>query len=220
MSVAISCGALMSAGMDTALPHMDVDGTLFLANRQYMITKNYVPDTISAKVSGSVRNMRQDAASALEEMFDACKEEAKVSLVTVSGYRSYATQEAIYARKLKNTGSAEKANEYVALPGASEHQLGLAMDVNQKNKNTGLTVSFGKTKGGKWIVDNAHRFGFILRYQEGWEDITGYKYESWHVRYVGIEAATTMYEDSLPMETYMEEVRTSTLIAIMEDGLV
>lgn len=218
LGVAVSSASLLEGGMEAALPHMDVDGTFFLVNRQYMITENYVPETVAADVSGSVRNMRPDAAAALEEMFAACKEEAKTSLVTVSGYRSYATQKTIYNRKLKKTGSEEKANEYVALPGASEHQLGLAMDLGQKSANTGLTSSFGNTKGGKWVKENAHRFGFILRYQEGWEEITGYKYEPWHVRYVGVEAATAMYENDQPMEYFIEDLRVSALITILEEG--
>ena len=112
-------------------------------------------------------------------------------------------------------GSEEKADEYVARPGASEHQLGMAMDVGQRNSSAGLTSSFADTKGGAWIAENCWRFGFILRYQEGWEDITGYSYEPWHVRYVGLEHAQAMHEANVPMETYMEDLREQVMIDLL-----
>ena len=133
-----------------------------------------------------------------------------------SGYRSYQKQKNIYNNKLKSVGgSEEKADEYVARPGASEHQLGMAMDVGQRNSSAGLTSSFADTKGGAWIAENCWRFGFILRYQEGWEDITGYSYEPWHVRYVGLEHAQAMHEANVPMETYMEDLREQVMIDLL-----
>ena len=100
-------------------------------------------------------------------------------------------------------------------PGPSEHQRGFAMDVGQKKSKAGLTASFGKTKGGKWVAENCWRFGFILRYQEGWEDITGYNYEPWHVRYVGKEHAQAMHEANVPMETYMADYQEKLLIHLI-----
>ena len=91
----------------------------------------------------------------------------------------------------------------------------MAMDVGQRNSSAGLTSSFANTKGGEWIAENCWRFGFILRYQEGWEDITGYSYEPWHVRYVGPEHAKAMYEADVPMETYMEELREQVMIDLL-----
>ncbi|MBQ8537724.1 MAG: M15 family metallopeptidase [Clostridia bacterium] len=215
-SVILAGATMMNTAFDTAKPNMDIEGTIFLVNRQYRITDAYIPEVRRANVTGSVREMRDDAAAALEEMFAACKEETGATLITVSGYRSYQTQKTIYNRKVQNTGSRAKADEYVAWPGASEHQLGMAMDVNQKNRTDGLTASFARTKGGKWMAENCHRFGFILRYQEGWEDITGYKYESWHVRYVGLEHSVAMAEADIPMETYMDDYLADTLITILE----
>jgi len=198
---------------------MDIEGTTFLVNRQYRITDAYIPQVRRAKVTGEVREMRDDAAAALEEMFAACKEETGATLITVSGYRSYQTQKTIYNRKVQNTGSRQKADEYVAWPGASEHQLALAMDVNQRAKDNGLSHAFASTKGGKWMAENCHRFGFILRYQKGWENITGYKYECWHVRYVGVEHAQAMAEADIPMETYMDEYLTDLMIGIIETNV-
>ena len=206
LSLALSGSLMFSSGLQAIAPHQDVDGTLFLANRQWMLSENYAPIVVEAEVKGQVRSMRPDAAAALKEMFDACREEAGVTLVSVSGYRSYRTQNNIYQRKLRNVkGNVAKAQEYVAPPGASEHQLGLAMDIGQQGKN-GLAASFGKTKGGVWARENSWRFGFILRYDEPWEEITGYKYEPWHFRYVGEEAAREISRRGVTFEEYMTAV--------------
>ena len=214
-SLAAAGMMLLSSGLDAAAPQHDVDGTLFLINRQWRVSQNFVPEVISAQVQGNVRQMRPDAAAALEEMFAACREETGLNMVTISGYRSYKTQSNIYDRKLRNVGSGAKADEYVARPGASEHQLGLAMDVNQRARESGLTSSFGNTVTGKWLRDNCWRFGFILRYQEGWEAVTGYNFEPWHVRYVGKEYAKAIYEMDVPLETFMLALRESVLMEIV-----
>ena len=212
----LCAGAMMvTSSLRTLAPQRDIEGSLFLINRTYRVSADYVPNVVAADVSGSLRNMIPAAARALEEMFAACKEEAGVTLVTVSGYRSYEKQKNIYNNKLKKVGSEEEADEYVARPGASEHQLGVAMDVGQRNSSAGLTSSFAKTKGGQWIAENCWRFGFILRYQEGWEDITGYSYEPWHVRYVGLEHAQAMHEANVPMETYMEGLREQIMVDLL-----
>ncbi len=221
ISVVALTAALMEGSMDVAMPDKDVDGTFFLVNRQQEISKDYVPDIRKTEVFGMSQAMRDDAATALEAMFAAAKEEG-VALSSVSGYRSYSKQSTIYARKKKTTGSTAKADLLVALPGTSEHQLGMAMDVAQKGSSQ-LNSGFGKTKGGQWISANAHRFGFIVRYQEGYEDITGYSYEPWHVRYVGKEFAKAIYEASIPMETYVSAHRLETydfLLHILSDEVL
>ena len=199
---------LLSVPLDTAAPQNDVDGTLFLVNRRWMVTESYEPsDLRQAEVPGSVRQMRDEAATALEEMFAACKEEIGVTLISVSGYRAYVRQYNIYHRKLRSVkGNEAKAQEYVAPPGASEHQLGLAMDIGCQGE-MGLESSFGRTPEGKWVAENCHRFGFIIRYKEEWTDITGYAYEPWHLRYVGVEHATRIHELDIPLEYYIEELR-------------
>ena len=146
---------LTSNTLRTAAPQNDIDGLLFLVNRQWTVSEMYEPEVVTAQVRGQVRNMRADAAAALEEMFAACKAEIHVTLVSVSGYRSYGKQKNIYNRKLKSVKNVvEKADEFVARPGASEHQIGLAMDVGQLNSSSGLTGSFGKTKGGLWLAEH------------------------------------------------------------------
>jgi len=206
---------MVSAPLDEAAPQHDIDGTLFLINRQWRVSKNYIPELMrQAEVSGKVRTMQVEAAAALEEMYAACKEEENITLTTISGYRSYATQRAIYNRKLDSVGSKAKADEYVARAGASEHQLGMAMDVSQKGRSN-LSTSFARYGGGKWLMENCWRFGFIIRYQKGWEDVTGYEYEPWHVRYVGKEAAAAIHDNEMPLEHYLLLLRQERLIDII-----
>ncbi len=219
-SLAAAGSLLFSAPVDLAAPQHDADGLLFLVNRQWRVHENYVPEVRAAKVSGQVRNMQPEASLALEEMFKACRAEAGVNLVSVSGYRSYIKQQTLYKNKLKRVGgSEEKADEYVARPGASEHQLGLAMDVGQEGK-TNLTDAFAATKGGQWVKENCWRFGFILRYQEGWEDVTGYLFEPWHVRYVGKENAEKIHAANMPLETYLQKLRGETLLSIVTGDIL
>ena len=212
LSLVAAGSMLVSGALDAAAPHNDESGLLFLANRQYMLTEAYEPaDLEMSDVPGQVRRMRPAADAALREMFETCKEEAGVQLISISGYRSYAKQEGIYKHKLRTVkNNVEKAQEYVAPPGASEHQLGGAMDIGQKHK-IHLEVSFGETKGGQWCRENCWRFGFILRYDEPWEEITGYKYEPWHFRYVGKEYAREIHEAGVPLETWLISHRTEVL---------
>ena len=196
--------ALLNGSMDVAMPDKDIDGIAFLANRQHAITSTFAPEVRKTEVYGMSQSMRDDAATALEEMFAAAKEDG-ISLATVSGYRSYSKQKTIYQRKLSKN-SKEVADSLVALPGTSEHQLGMAMDLAQKGSSQ-LNSGFGKTKGGQWVNENAYRFGFIVRYPEEWTEITGYAYEPWHVRYVGKAFAKAIYEANVPMETYMSSHR-------------
>jgi zinc D-Ala-D-Ala carboxypeptidase len=215
-SIAAAGTLMVSSAVNEAAPQNDPDG-VFLVNRQWRISEDYVPELRMADVTGQVRRLRPDAATALEEMYAAAKEEIGVTLTSISGYRSYSKQQTIYKNKLTRVnGSYAKADEYVARPGASEHQLGLAMDVGQKNSKTGLSAKFADTRGGQWLAENCYRFGFILRYQADWEDITGYKYESWHVRYVGKELSMSIKEANVPLETYLLSLREETLMNIVK----
>ena len=204
MSLVAAASMMVSGALDTAAPQNDINGLLFLANRQYTVSSASEPrDLEMSDVPGQVRRMRREAAAALREMFQVCKEETGLTLLSISGYRSYEKQEGIYKRKLRTVkGNVAKAQEFVAPPGASEHQLGVAMDVGQKHK-IHLEISFGETEGGKWCRENCWRFGYILRYDEPWEEITGYKYEPWHFRYVGKEYAKEIHEANIPLETWL-----------------
>lgn len=215
LSLASAGMMLVTSPLNVAAPHNDADGLLFLTNREWRVSKVYQPVLRETDVSGQQRRMRPDASLALEEMFAACAAETGVKLKAVSGFRSYEKQSTLYSNKLERVhGSEAKADEYVARPGASEHQLGLAMDVGQSGK-VNLTDGFGKTTGGKWVREHCWEYGFILRYDEGWEDITGYKYEPWHVRYVGKENAAKIYENVMPLETYLILLRTETMLDLL-----
>ena len=209
---------LVSGALNAAAPQNDIDGTLFLVNREWTVTEAYEPAELEqSDVPGSVRKMRPEAAAALREMFETCKEEAGIQLISISGYRSYSRQQGIYSAKLRSVKkNVAKAQEYVAPPGASEHQLGLAMDLGQKHK-IHLEKSFADTEGGKWCRANCWRFGFILRYDEPWEEITGYKYEPWHFRYVGKEYAKEIHDSGEPLETWLIGHRAEVLRKILKD---
>ena len=189
---------------DTADPEMELGGNLFLINRGHPIGKDYYPrDLVEPKVlgGGEATRMRPDAAAALEEMFAAAKEEG-LFLAAVSGYRSYGQQASIFDRKLQKVDR-QTAQRTVAPPGCSEHQLGLAMDLGTK-KEIRLTAAFGETPEGQWVAANAHRFGFIIRYKAEWEEITGYAFEPWHIRYVGKDHARNRFNWDIPLEEYID----------------
>ena len=202
---------LLSLGQDTMnayVDEMNLGGYLFLVNREYTLSSDYVPqDLVKPKVQANNNNilLRADAAAALEEMFQAAKDEQGLSLVAVSGYRSYGKQSVIFSNKVKKVGKT-KAMLLVAPPGASEHQLGLAMDLGCK-KNSYLNEAFGDTPEGQWVNENCHRFGFIIRYKKEWTEITGYAFEPWHVRYVGKEHAARIHELDIPLEYYIAQLR-------------
>ena len=217
-SILAAGSMILSGALDEAAPQHDADGLLFLVNRQYRISDAFTPDDLTeAQVPGQVREMRAEAAAALEEMYAACLEETGCQLISVSGYRSYSKQEKLYKAKLQRVnGKKELAEEYVAPPGASEHHLGLAMDIGQQSKPT-LNEKFAETEGGIWARENCWRFGFILRYGEEWEDITGYKYEPWHFRYVGKDLAKEIHDANVPFETWLTEYRVRVLQELLKE---
>jgi len=210
VALLLSVLSTISVSLESLTQDLSLGGYLVLVNRDYTLNESYEPADL---IKPNVRNdsssilMRKDAAHALEELFAAAKSEMGYTLIASSGYRSYRTQELIFARKIKNTGSREKAMRLVAPPGASEHQLGLAMDLKCPSVQN-LNASFAKTKEGQWIRENAHRFGFIIRYKEEWTEITGYAYEPWHIRYVGKEHASVIYQMDIPLEEYIAMLRT------------
>ena len=208
LSLLISLVSALSLSLDTLGQATSLGGYLALVNRDYVLAADYEPDDLVRPnveaTNGSAILMRSEAAAALEELFAAAKDEAGLTLYAASGYRSYGTQSAILERKIKNTGSREKAQRLVAPPGASEHQLGLAMDL-KATPTSNLSASFAKTKQGQWVAENAHRFGFIIRYQKDKEEITQITYEPWHLRYVGVQVAQYMHEQNLSLEEFTAE---------------
>ncbi|MGG3283908.1 M15 family metallopeptidase [Paenibacillus solani] len=186
----------------------NLSSTVVLVNKQRNLPANYIPQdlvvpNIPFSFSGSSpkKQMRKIAANALENLFAAAKKDG-IDLKAVSGYRSYATQKAIFQRNASIKGEAV-ANKTSAHPGQSEHQTGLTMDISSASVGYALEQSFGNTKEGKWLKANAPKYGFIIRYGKDQEKITGYSYEPWHVRYVGVYIAGEISKRHLTLEEYL-----------------
>ncbi|WP_226683052.1 M15 family metallopeptidase [Sutcliffiella horikoshii] len=184
-----------------------------MVNKFWSLPEGYRPaDLIKPNVPFSFGDensdrskLRAEAAESLEVMFNVAKGEG-IELYARSGFRSYETQEAIFKNEVATFGY-EQAVLYVALPGTSEHQTGLAMDVTAKSVGLELVEAFEGTAEGKWLASNAHHYGFILRYPKGKTNITGYAFEPWHFRYVGVDIAGEIYTKGLTFEEYMGDVR-------------
>ncbi|MHA6259841.1 M15 family metallopeptidase [Sporosarcina sp. CAU 1771] len=163
---------------------------ILIASKKYPLPATYAPGE------------DKEARSKYEEM----AAEAKLSgysLVAFSTYRSFEYQQGLYKRYVDKDGR-EAADRYSARPGYSEHQTGLTFDIGEENEqDLWLTAEFGESEAGKWLASNAHRYGFIMRYPLGKEEITGYMYESWHYRYVGEEVATELYQQKITLEEYL-----------------
>ena len=144
------------------------------------------------------RNLRDVAASSLEAMFDAA-DAASVQLFALSGYRSYNRQRDIYNNNVSTRG-VEATDKVSARPGHSEHQSGLAMDITSESAGFNLIYAFGETEEGIWVKENAHLYGFIVRYGKDKTPITGYDYEPWHLRYIGLDLASYIYDHQITLE--------------------
>lgn len=176
------------------------DGNLILVNKYSRLASDYVPDdlvTVESAYSNGGK-LKSEVNDAFCDLVEALWAETGLHLVNISPYRSYSLQSSLYARYSARDGAAA-ADRYSAHAGYSEHQTGLALDVSVPG---GTLNGFKKSKQFEWMRGNAHRFGFILRYGEGMEYITGYKFEPWHYRYVGAEAAAFIYENGLTFEEY------------------
>ena len=174
------------------------DNNLILVNKFYHLKEDYVPNdlvTLSGQYNKGANNkMRKDAALAFMEMVDAAKLD-NIILYNMSAYRDYNYQVNLYNKYIQRDGK-EAADKYSARPGYSEHQSGLCSDLNN------ISDSFDGTDEAIWLKNNAYKYGFILRFPKDKEDITGYKYEPWHYRYVGVDAAKIIYEDDITLEEY------------------
>lgn len=157
---------------------------ILIANKTYALPSTYNP------------GVDPDAKAALDEMIAAAQKDG-IKIFQISGFRSYSTQATLYNNYVARDGKAE-ADRYSARPGHSEHQTGLAFDLNS------LEQSFGETKEGKWLAENCWKYGFIIRYPHDKESVTGYMYEPWHVRYLGKDTAKKVYESGLCLEEYLD----------------
>lgn len=174
-----------------------IDGIL-IVNKTYSLPNDYKPTNPNSEIRAERCNNCLDKE--VIDAFNLMKSDAAsigLNIYIASGYRSYNYQEKLYNNYTMVSG-VDGADTYSARAGHSEHQTGLCFDLNN------VDDSFANTDEGKWINDNAHLYGFIIRYPKGKESITGYQYESWHLRYVGVELATKLYNNGnwLTIEEY------------------
>ena len=171
-----------------------------IVNKYYKLASDYEPDDltiINSKYASGTQKLRKEAANKFEEMAsDMLKENLKI--YAGSTYRSYSYQEGLYNRYVKKDGFKE-AETYSARAGYSEHQLGLAVDIVNGKWN----YLSEKDKEYTWLINNSYKYGFILRYPRGSEYITGYVFEDWHFRYLGIDLATKVYNSNLTYDEYI-----------------
>lgn len=176
-----------------------------LVNKTHTLSRDYVPHDLVTLNVKSVRavQLRKEAAEALYRMFDAASKNG-VTLAANSGYRSYGDQEKIFTQHVQTMGEA-KANAISSKPGESEHQLGLAIDLTCAEMSGDLQQSFENTAEGKWVQAHAQDYGFIIRFPKGAEAQTGYEYEPWHLRYVGVSLAQKIKKSGLCYEAYLKK---------------
>ena len=175
---------------------------LVLVNKNNQLNQSFIPhdlESISLNFANADKYMRKDAKEAFEKLSNDAKK-IGYRIIAVSAYRDYN-----YQMELFNYYVEEKGLDYALLcsakPGHSEHQTGLAVDVEGSNKSYD---DFEKSDEFDWMKENAHKYGFILRYPKNKEHITGFKYEPWHYRYVGINVATYLYQNNLTLEEYLK----------------
>lgn len=184
-----------------------------LINKTYPLAADYVPSNLTrpnipfapdwdTPNLSEKHLMEKEAAKAIEQLFFRGAAQ-NIFLYGVSGYRSFARQKEIYEESV-NTKGQEHADHYIARPGCSEHQSGLAMDVSVPSLDFQLEEIFDTTKEGKWLKQFAPLYGFIIRYPKGVSHITGYQYEPWHIRFVTKPIAIYLAKTHLTLEEYHE----------------
>lgn len=185
-----------------------------LVNKQFALPDSYNPSDLvypdvpfTFKEQIEKRKMRKEAAGALEQMFAGAKKDG-IYLAGVSAYRSHATQTSLFNQYVKKDGE-EKAKTYSAVPGHSEHETGLAIDVSGSDGKCAADDCFGGTKEANWLAKHATEYGFIIRYPKGKESITGYQYEPWHIRYVGTKISKEIGSKNSTLEEYYNAVPVS-----------
>lgn len=176
---------------DPASPWLVVNKHRPLTSPQYA-PADLVQPNVPLAVSGEAALLNSTTAAAAEGLFAAAAAEG-IILTLASGYRSYATQVATYGSYVSSQGQAQ-ADTASARPGYSEHQTGWAFDIGDGGGACGFQPCFAEQPAAVWAKAQAHRFGFVVRYPWMFHEITGYYYESWHLRYIGVEAATDMAE--------------------------
>jgi len=190
---------------DRAARSIDDPGSIWVVvnKKRPLVPGSFVPPDLVAVPVPHVwqPQLRQEASAAAVALFAAASAEAGLQLQSQSSYRSYDTQLTVYNRELSLHGQAFADND-TARPSFSEHQTGLAIDISSVPAVCSLLACFGETPHGQWLAANAWRFGFTLRYPSDKTHVTGYGFEPWHFRYVGVELATEMHNTGV---TTLEE---------------
>lgn len=179
---------------------------ILLVNKEHSLSSNYVPSNLvvpNVPFVSDQEKMKSHAAYALEELFAQAVSEG-INLFASSGYRSYDYQQEVHQYYVNQYGE-EYANQISAKPGESEHQTGLVMDVTSPSVDYQLIQEFGDTAAGSWVEEHADDYGFIIRYPEGKQSITGYQYEPWHLRYVGESHAQEIMSGNITLEEYLNQ---------------
>ena len=178
-----------------------VNDILVLVDKKRPLPQDYVPVTEEFPLGYAVSSdywARPEAVSAYIKMVDAMEEETGLWMYVTSAYRGFASQERLFNNYVADHGE-EKARTFVAYPGTSEHQTGLTIDLVTPN---GDMFAFGDTDQSTWVDENAHKYGFVIRYEVQHEDVTGYMAEPWHLRYLGSDVAREVYESKKPFDDY------------------
>lgn len=169
-----------------------------IANKTYSLPQNYQPTDPYQAVRGERCNDCIDKTAMKQfQLMQSDAQALGLNIYIASGYRSYQYQVNLYDRYVSTSGKAG-ADTYSSRPGYSEHQTGLCFDLNS------IEDSFANTNEGRWVNENAYRYGFVIRFPKGQEQYTGYQYESWHLRYVGEALANQLYHDGeyISLEEY------------------
>ena len=196
-----------------------------LANKHYLLEKGYVPEPLVSakqrkadkdggnanngvlKATGSKMQLQETCYNALVAMSEAARADGEM-LYLKSAYRSYQTQHTMYYNRLKRNKG--KDDGWVAMPGSSDHQTGLGCDVVPRSwRDKSMNGKMGKESECIWMAEHCQEFGFILRYPADKEEVTEINYEPWHMRYVGIPAATYIMENGLCLEEFVTEMQTA-----------
>ena len=174
------------------------DDIYALVNKYNYLDESYVPSNLKSLFNISSLKMVDVAADAYKEFINAAKKDG-ITLIGTTAYRSASRQKSLYNSYVNRDGK-EKADTYSARPGYSEHQLGYSVDLNDPTF-TGKRLSDADYK---WIKENCYKYGFIIRYPENKENITGYMHENWHIRYVGIDVATKIHDLDITFDEYYD----------------
>lgn len=203
VATAIALGSILSASVQaTAVEGFDnTQHSLTAPNSPWVLVnkknplnpKSYVPRGLVTVAKNNPSGLRlvKPAADAFIKMIDAARRAGAGKISVASAYRSYDRQVAIHSEDVRKFGVIA-GEKLAARPGFSEHQTGFAVDIYEASQGCRIRVCFGSTKAGTWVRKNAWRYGFIVRYPDGSYPTTGYQYEPWHLRFVGVELATEM----------------------------